>query len=325
MRVQAIQNGFGRFGLHMLAYYLDRAENSNFTLTHINDEKLPISKMIEIMKSDRYVRLFENYEIQIEDSTLTFIKGQSRVSIEFHNLPLNDFIEFGDGIFLECSGRYTEVQRFPASPNIEKVFISATSVSSDITAIVGFNEGAITKEHKFISYGSCTVNAFLPLASRIHSQFVVLEADVNVIHNIAEYQLASTPEIFERRSCTLSVMGPKLLDFINESNFNVNYTVVPVTGVSRIDFRFALKREFELGTVIEAIDGIRGGTGNNLYKFLEFDLGPSETLLSSYSAEFILEHSRRAGNNLYLSAYFDTENSVNRYYDLINLEMVESK
>ena len=325
MRVHAIQNGFGRFGLHMLAYYLDRAEISNFTLTRINDEKLSISEMIEIVKSDRYVRLFDNYEIQTKDSTLTFIKGTNSVCIEFHNLPLNEFIEFGDGIFLECSGRYTEVQRFPASPNIEKVFISATSVSADITAIVGFNEGDITKDHKFISYGSCTVNAFLPLASRIHSQFGVLEADVNVIHNLAEYQLASTPEIFERRSCTLSIMGPRLLDFMDESNFNVNYTVVPVTGVSRIDFRFALKKEFELATVIEAIEGIRGGSGNDLYKILEFDPGPSETLLSNYSAEFILEHSRRAGNNLYLSAYFDTENSVNRYYDLINLEMERSK
>jgi hypothetical protein len=157
------------------------------------------------------------------------------------------------------------------------------------------------------------------LASKIHEHFGVLDADVTVIHNIAEYQLANSPEIFERRSCTLSIMGPRLLDFLEDSNFNVNYTVVPVTGVSRIDFRFGLKNEFELGAVVKSIEEIRGGSGHELYKILEFDPGPSETLLSSYSAEIVIEHSRRAGKNLYLSAYFDTENSVNRFYDLVNL------
>jgi glyceraldehyde-3-phosphate dehydrogenase/erythrose-4-phosphate dehydrogenase len=137
MRVQAVQNGFGRFGLHMLAYYLDRAETSNFSITHINDEKLSISQMIEIVRADRYVRLYDLYKIEIEGSILKFIKGDLSVSIEFHNLPLHEFIGFGNGIFLECSGRYTDVQRFPAAPNIERVFISATSINSDITAIVG--------------------------------------------------------------------------------------------------------------------------------------------------------------------------------------------
>ena len=33
-------NGFGRFGLHLLKYWLDRASSSNFSIGYINDDTI---------------------------------------------------------------------------------------------------------------------------------------------------------------------------------------------------------------------------------------------------------------------------------------------
>ena len=320
MRAHTIMNGFGRFGLHMLNYYLENHKSRTFDLIAINDEKLTISEMVNAIKNDRFVRITDLFSLRQEDHSLYFSHQQFEFRIEFYNLPIQDFVKLGRFQLLECSGRYTDVAKFPNAPNLERIYISATSLSADRTVIVGLDRLPILNKEKFISYGSCTVNAFVPLANSLNLHFGVKNADVNVIHNLPEYQLKNSPEIFERRGCTLAFMGPKLLNFLNSNNFNVNYTIVPMSGVSRIDFRFELESKFEISDVIKVISMIKNYAGDYLYNTLEFDLGPNSALMSKYSAEIILEQSRKVDKHLYLSAYFDTENSVNRFYDLVNTE-----
>ena len=42
MKKKAGINGFGRFGLHLIKYWLDRHEESDFTINYINDDTLTI-------------------------------------------------------------------------------------------------------------------------------------------------------------------------------------------------------------------------------------------------------------------------------------------
>lgn len=323
MKKIASLNGFGRFGLHFLNYYLERAENSSFYLKYINDEQLSVKQMIEIIKSDRYVRILENYNISVEQNSICLRQDLKSIEIELSNMPILAFLKSKQGIFFECSGKYTNALNFPKEGLLQRIYISATSVTGHNTLIVGFNEANYRKSDKLISYGSCTVNAYVPLANTIHEQFGIIDSDVNIIHNVPEYKLHEIPNYFERRECTLNFMGPKLLNFLTAKNFNVNYTLVPISGVSRIDMRFRLKRDFTLQSLLTFIDQIRGPRGNKLYKVHDVDPGQYSALLSRFSAEIILEQSRKSGDNLYLSAYFDTENSVNRYYDLI--EFIEEQ
>jgi glyceraldehyde 3-phosphate dehydrogenase len=318
MQDHAIMNGFGRFGLHFLAYYLERAKESNFSLLKVNDEHLRFEQMLDMIKSDHYVKITDNWDLEIDGSIIIFKNEFDIHRVEFQNQSLADFAANHEGILLECSGRFTNTEIFPDMSRLKRIFISATSLNADSTILVGFNEDAFNEKQKFVSYGSCTVNSFVPLASALNREFRVLNSDVNVIHNIPEYLLQRSPDIFERRSCTLSIMGPKLLDFLNDENFNVNYTIVPISGVSRIDFRFELEKSFELNEVVETIEKVSNKAGLKLYHFHEADNGPHDSLLSVYSTEFLLNQSRKVGQTLYLSGYFDTENSVNRYYDLIN-------
>jgi glyceraldehyde 3-phosphate dehydrogenase len=317
MRCGAIMNGFGRFGLHFLAYYLDRAKESNFTLLRINDEHLSFEDMLESIRNDHYVKIASSWEIEAERNVLFFRNKFESHKIEFENLSLADFAANHEGILLECSGKYANTDLLPELSLLERIYISATSLNADSTILVGFNEDSYNVNQRILSYGSCTVNSYVPLASALNNEFGVINSDVNVIHNIPEYLLRRSPGIFERRTCTLSFMGPRLLKFLSDDNFNVNYTVVPITGVSRIDLRFELEKQFEINEIVKAIENLTNQDGLKLYRFLDSDNGPNDSLLSVHSTEFLLSQSRKVGQSLYLSGYFDTENSVNRYYDLI--------
>ena len=107
-----------------------------------------------------------------------------------------------------------------------KILFSATSWDCDQTIVYGFNENKILKRSRSISYGSCTVNAYVPLANFINKKFLVQDSDVNVIHNIQSYKLEKFNTL-NRKFCTLEKSGPNLLSFLNKENFKVNYTVVP--------------------------------------------------------------------------------------------------
>ena len=169
---------------------------------------------------------------------------------------------------------------------------------------------------KLISYGSCTVNAYMPFANWIDKNYGIVDSDVNVIHNIQKYRLQDNNTL-NRKFCTLEESAKLLMDSINDNNFLVNYTVIPYAGVSMIDFRFRVKELVDLATFINDLDEvINHGELKDLYGLDDKDIGPEVHNCTDYSTVFIKEGIKSLGNNFYLQGYFDNENSVNRFYDL---------
>ena len=120
-----------------------------------------------------------------------------------------------------------------------------------------------------------------------------------------------------RKFCTLEKSAKLLMDSINDDNFIVNYTVVPYTGVSMIDFRFKTKRLVDRATLINDIEeAINEGKLKNLYGLDEIDIGPEIHNCTVFSTVFIKEGIKTLNGNLFFQGYFDNENSVNRFYDL---------
>ncbi len=319
-------NGFGRFGLHLLSYYLESMKESNFELKYINDDVLNIHEALDIIKNDQYVQIYKNFNIKIEEGYLVFndihkIKYTTKQAEEIPWLGSPD-------IFLECSGQFTDANlaRKFKTGNTKKVLISATSLNADKMLVYGYNHLEYSSNDDVISYGSCTVNAFVPLTSCLDKLFNVSSSDVNVIHNVPEYQLKNgsivTPGLpgvpIKRTKCTLSKVAPKLLQCITDSNFNVNYTLVPYTGVSIIDYRYSLesKPSDQIWEILE--HECLNGQLKGLFTIQDYDTGPEAHQNSKYSSIIIKENSYIRGNNIYLSAYFDNENSVNRFFDLTN-------
>jgi glyceraldehyde 3-phosphate dehydrogenase len=195
------------------------------------------------------------------------------------------------------------------------VLVSATSAGADRTVVMGFNETDYSMDAPVVSYGSCTVNAFVPLAQHLHQRFGVREADVHVIHNVAAHRLADHPHP-QRRPCTLESMAPALLPWLSPDRFFVCYTLIPYTGPSLIDFRFRLGVPTRLAEVHEALYGPSSGLGLR-YEFPAADGGVLSALGRPCNAVIPRRGVRLAGDSLLLRGYFDNENSAVRYLELV--------
>ena len=321
MKKKAGINGFGRFGLHIIKYWLDRNDESAFTISYINDDFLTIDQSIEMLKNDSAV-IFNKYKIKKIENKIRFLKPNGVVDeIEYSNKDKNQIPWLGKpDLFFECSGKNTvkkDCLKF-LKDKTKVVIVSATSWDADKTLLYGFNNNEYLKKHKIISYGSCTVNAFVPLGSFMDKLYGIIDVDVYVIHNIQKYRLKDNNTL-NRKFCTLEKSGPQLLKCLNKKNFKVNYTVVPYTGVSMIDFRFRLKNCPSLNRLIDTLeDAIQSSKLKGLYNMHDTDRGPEVHNCTPFSAVFIKENLRIIKDQVYIFAYFDNENSVNRYYDLAN-------
>ena len=319
MTLTAGINGFGRFGLHLLKYWLDRNDESAFKIAFINDDYLNLEGVKEMISQDSYVN-FNKYKIQVSDNNLIILEPNGKKhEILFSNKQKDSIDWIGEpDIFFECSGKNTQAKNCDVffKKNTKKVIISATSWDADQTLVFGFNHEEYDPEINLFSYGSCTVNAYLPIGKWMENTYGVHDSDVNVIHNIQEYRLNDNNTL-NRKFCTLEESAKNLMPSINDSNFVVNYTVIPYTGVSMIDFRFRLKKDFTLeGFLNEFENSISDGELKELYGLNEKDTGPEIHNCTTFSSVFIKEGIKKIGDNIYLQAYFDNENSVNRYYDL---------
>jgi glyceraldehyde 3-phosphate dehydrogenase len=314
-------NGFGRFGLHLLKYWLVRAGDAGFSIDYINDDIIDIKQAIKIIKNDKYVS-FDEYSITIDNGYILINDTSNNFyKIKYTNFPSHQVQWRGDpDLVLECSGRNTcrADAAYFLNNNTKKVIIAATSWDADATLVYGFNHESYSDSHNIISYGSCTVNAYVMFSQYIHNKFDVINSDVNVIHNVPEYKL-DLFDTLDRRMCTLEKMGPKLLNFLSNTNFNVNYTLIPYSGISMIDLRFEVKNMLNLDDILTEIENdINGGILDGLYSFIDEDNGGESINGTEYSTVFIKNKIKVLQNNLYFYGYFDNENSVNRYFDLVN-------
>ena len=55
-------NGFGRFGLHLIKYWIDRASEATYTIDYINDDYLTIDDAYKIITQDTAV-VFNKYKV----------------------------------------------------------------------------------------------------------------------------------------------------------------------------------------------------------------------------------------------------------------------
>jgi glyceraldehyde 3-phosphate dehydrogenase len=316
-------NGFGRFALHLLKWWLDRRQDAAFSISYINDDVLSLQQAHDIITRDPYVR-FDAYRICLSADSLliTAADGATR-AIQYTNAPLAAIPWRGEpGVVFECSGKATEAARCRTylTGRTQLVLISATSWDADLTLIYGFNHEAFAPErHRIVSYGSCTVNAYVPLAHWLHERYGIVDSDVNVVHNIVLHRL-SQHNTLQRKVCTLERSAPLLLPFLDESrNFVVTYSVVPWAGVSMIDFRFRLARPAPREEIEAALaEAFASGGLKDLYRLVPHDEGPEAHQCTWASAVLVADGIKVRGDNVYLPGYFDTENSVNRFLDLAN-------
>lgn len=138
-------NGFGRFALHLLKWWLDRRENANFSIDYINDDVLSLEQACDIVTSDPYVR-FDGYNIRRSADAFQFTDASGKThAIAYTTQPLATIAWRGEpDVVFECSGKATEATRCRTylTGRTQLVLISATSWDADITLVFGFNHAA---------------------------------------------------------------------------------------------------------------------------------------------------------------------------------------
>ncbi|MBF0447323.1 MAG: hypothetical protein HQL67_03895 [Magnetococcales bacterium] len=316
-------NGFGRFGLHLLKYWLDNRKQASFSIDYINDETLTPENALSIILGDRFVTISKTHRVTLEGDCITFSapSGQNE-TIQFTQTEKQRIPWRGQpDLLLECSGRYCQAQsnREYLQGATKRILISATVADADQTLVVGFNHHTFDKNARIISYGSCIINAFVPLTNWIHQQFHIQECDTTVIHNMPEHQLLK-PEnrSLQRRPCSLEWMGPRLLSYLSPNNFTVLKTYIPYPGISMIDMRYRLTTPPDQDRFVQLFtEACQGGPLKGLYSTDRPGDEPESHLNTPFSATLRHDGYRFIGKNLYLSCYFDNENSVNRFFDLI--------
>ena len=313
-------NGLGRFGLHLLRNWLDRPD-SPVRITAINDAYHSLDSALHFIANNGKVG-FDDCAIGADAGALLITKaGRAPLRIEYtHGPALQAAWRGRTDWWLECSGLHPTAQqcrRF-LTGRTGRVLVSATCWDADQTLVFGFNQAALDPAAAVISYGSCTVNAFVPLAHWLHQRYGVTEAEASVIHNVPPHRLEQQRHP-ERRGCTLERMGPLLLPFLAPERFWVDYVLIPYTGVSLMDFRFRLANPAQCATdLLDELDAAcRCGELKDLYRVALEDDGPQAWALSPESAILLRPRVRLAGDKLSLPAYFDNENSATRYLDLL--------
>ena len=69
---------------------------------------------------------------------------------------------------------------------------------------------------------------------------------------------------------------------------------------------------------------INEGPLKGLYGLCEVDTGPEVHNCTPYSSVIVEENMAVKQDSIYLPAYFDNENSVNRYFDLVDYISIEA-
>ncbi|MFC4346096.1 hypothetical protein [Cupriavidus numazuensis] len=315
----AVLHGLGRFGLHWLRAWLDRPD-CGVQLMAMQDAHHSLTSALRMLQEETKPS-FADCAIHAEDDCLCILKpGRAALRIPYWHGPAMASPWLGQADWwLECSGGFSSgvASRPFLRGRTRRVIVSATCPGADQTLVFGHNDKTFDHAAGVLSYGSCTVNAFVPLAAWLHAEYGVVDAEVGVIHNVPAYKL-STHAHPQRRACTLETEGPRLLPFLLPERFRVDYVLIPYTGVSLIDFRFDLARAVDEAPLLDALEhACVAGPLQGLYALDARDAAPPAYAMRAESAVLLRQRARLRGGRLVLPACFDNENSAARYLDLL--------
>lgn len=318
VKIVAGINGFGRVGLRLFRHWLANVDRANFSIKFINDPHRTAEDIAQNIKNDKVIGSI-SHEI-IADGAVIVIDGKMRIQISsvaaISDISWHDHAE----LVFECTGKFTD--RSLAAQHlrgkVKKVIISATSLSADKMIVLGVNHADYdSKSDTIISYGSCTVNSYVPIAKMLHEAFGIKESSAHVIHSTPLRDIQKPFGDIIRRGCTLEYAGPHLLPFL-ENAFYVTYRLVPYPGVSLMDMSFRFKKRVSSHQVLECLEAAAKGPLDVHISIDKDNLNPSRYIGHPSSAIIISSEIRNIGDQLLLSAWFDNENSATRVFDLAN-------
>ncbi|MDQ2094883.1 type I glyceraldehyde-3-phosphate dehydrogenase [Rhodalgimonas zhirmunskyi] len=241
-KVRIAINGFGRIGRSILRMLLTTRKNEAFELVAINDIA-PLESCAYLFAYDSVFGPFPG-EVSHEEGVL-IVEGRR---IPFHaTADIREIDLSGVDVLLECTGAAggREYEERGLAAGARAVLISGPSDVSDVTVVMGANEGDLDA-HRVVSNASCTTNALAPLVRVLDEHWGVVSGQMTTVHCYTGSQpTIDKPKenLVRSRAAALSMVptttsAARLIDTVLPAlagRIEARAVRVPVASVSCID------------------------------------------------------------------------------------------
>lgn len=260
-------NGFGRIGRSLLRTILEDEKASQLLdVVIINIGPASIEHVAYTFKYDTIMRTFPG-SVYFKDNHL--IVGSRRIRVIAECDPRNiSWYNHSIDWVIDCSGCFThrdDAERHLVA-GCKYILISAPAHGEDICIIPGVNEHRFDPvEHRIISLGSCTTNAFAPVLDVLHKAFILEAGALTTIHAYTNNQVlldveCRSKDIRRSRAAALNIIptttgaASVVVKILPELTGKITARAVriPVADVSFLDFTFMAQKMMSIELINKA-------------------------------------------------------------------------
>jgi glyceraldehyde-3-phosphate dehydrogenase (EC 1.2.1.12) len=311
-------NGFGRTGRQFLRavqdYHHDQLEVVAF------NARADTKTYAHLFKYDSNFGIYPGSVEATKDSII--IDGKPILLIQESKPARIPWSDYGVEIVIEATGRFTAAEEAAQHINgsVKKVVISAPSERSDITVILGVNEGQYDPaRHHIISNGSCTTNCLAPMIKVLQQNFGIKKGLMTTVHSVTNGQvvLDQTHEDLRRaRSSGTNIIptttgaAGTIIEVIPELKGKLHGIAirVPTPTVSLVDLVADLNKETTAEEVNKAFQKAANGELKGILEYcteplvsMDFKGNPASAIFDALSTMVI------GGNMVKVLAWYDNE------------------
>ena len=227
----------------------------------------------------------------------------------------------GVDIVLECTGKFND--RESAAKHLaqgaKKVLISAPAKDEDLTVVYGVNHGALKKEHKIVSNGSCTTNCLAPVAYVLNKEIGIERGFMTTIHAYTGDQNlvdSSHRDPLRARAAALNMIPSstgaakalgKVLPALEGKMDGVSIRV-PVPNVSLVDLKFVPAKKTSVEEINNAIKTYADGPLKGILGYYTEPLVSGDFNHDPHSSIFGMDGTKIVDNGLArVMAWYDNE------------------
>lgn len=265
-------NGFGRIGKNFLRAVLqDAAAREHIEIAAINVGPGNPEFIAHEFKYDTLLGTYsgaakvEHGTLIIDDYAIPVLAECDPEKLPWKKINI-DWVVESSGCFTRREGAQKHLKA-----GAKKVLISAPAKDDDITIIPGVNMNAYDKaKHEIVSLGSCSTNAFVPMAYILHEAFGIKNGLISTVHAYTNTQALLDVDIGDlrrNRAAALNIVPTTtgatslLCKIMPElSNRIQGHALrVPIGKVSLADFVFEAERPVSVDKIHAAFeDAVEG-------------------------------------------------------------------
>jgi len=285
-------NGFGRIGRNVLRASLHDPDLQFVGINDLTDAKT----LAHLLKYDS---VHGTLPVTVEAREDQIVVDGKPIKIlakkDPKELPWKDL---GADLVIESTGRFTE--RDGASKHLsagaKRVIITAPSKDSDVTIVLGVNDGMYDPaSHQIISNASCTTNCLAPLAKVLVESVGIKHGIMTTIHSYTnDQQLLDLPhkDLRRARAAALSMIptstgAAKAIHLVLpqlKGRLDGSAIRVPTPNVSLVDLTVETEQDCDVATINAAFRRAAEGPLKGILKYCEEPIVSSDENGDPHSA-----------------------------------------